>query len=124
MNLYATTRVAHVALRDARHIAQKSPRLHERRPLSLRASSCRALRPLPQALRPHPGSAENDRSRRSRWCPAAENDSSNSLANVIMAAVGIALGNDRKRQDRAVAEILRGRDLDAELAALLDGEPC
>lgn len=30
-----------------------------------------------------------------------------SLANMILAAVGIALGNDQKHQDRVVAEILR-----------------
>jgi hypothetical protein len=42
------------------------------------------------------------------------------MANVILAAVGVALGNDEKHEDRAVAEI--PRDVDAELAALLDGE--
>lgn len=39
---------------------------------------------------------------------------------MVLAATGIALGNDDKHQDRALPEILRSRDLDAEVAALLD----
>ena len=45
-----------------------------------------------------------------------------SLATTILAAVGVALGNDQKQQNRVVAEILRGVDMDADLAALLDAE--
>jgi hypothetical protein len=43
-----------------------------------------------------------------------------SFANMLLAAVGAALGTSNT--DRAVAEILRGVDMDAELAALLDAE--
>jgi hypothetical protein len=42
-----------------------------------------------------------------------------SLANTILAAVGIALGKDEKRRKRAVAEVLRGVDMDPALSELL-----
>jgi hypothetical protein len=42
-----------------------------------------------------------------------------SLANTILATVGIALGNDEKHQDRAVVEILPGVDMNAALSELL-----
>ena len=45
-----------------------------------------------------------------------------SFANAPLAAVGTALANDEKSQDRAVAEILRDVDMDAALAELLNGE--
>jgi hypothetical protein len=45
-----------------------------------------------------------------------------SYANAPLAAVGTALANDEKSQDRAVAEILRDVDMDAALAELLNGQ--
>lgn len=45
-----------------------------------------------------------------------------SFANAPLAAVGTALANDEKSQDRAVAEILRDVDMDAALAELLNGQ--
>jgi hypothetical protein len=45
-----------------------------------------------------------------------------SLANAILAAVGHVISTDDDRAEGAVAGLLTGVDMDAELAALLDRE--